>query len=270
VQVKDDANVPPVPRPPANANPGTAWTGPLVVLTNRFSASASEILSGAIKDYRRGLVVGDPTSHGKGTVQSLVNLNERLFPRANLGAGRITIQGYYLPSGVSPQGVGVEVDIVLPSISGAMEGVREADLDNALRFRQIPQAPGFAPRQYVSQRVIDELSGRSVHRIGECEEFSRLLERIAMSQEIRERRATPLHLETFMEEIRRFNSDEWEREEIEDLLSRDRKIKRDFYVEEVLSITVDYMKATQELGIAFPQERTIAPPRRGVFSVFGF
>jgi len=60
-------------------NRGMAWEKPLVVLTSKFSASASEILAGAVQDYKRGLVVGDTTTHGKGTVQSLVNLNQVLF-----------------------------------------------------------------------------------------------------------------------------------------------------------------------------------------------
>ena len=58
---------------------GMKWSGPLVVVTNRFSASASEILAGAIKDYRRGIVVGDDSTHGKGTVQSLLDLGEQLY-----------------------------------------------------------------------------------------------------------------------------------------------------------------------------------------------
>ena len=271
VQVRSNANVAPQPRPAHNVNPGTAWTGPLVVLTNRSSASASEILAGAMQDYRRGLIIGDPTSHGKGSVQSLLNLRERLFAAMNLGSAKITIQGYYRPSGISPQAVGVEADIVLPSTSGAREGAREADLDNVLRFRPVDPAPGFAPRQFVTPRMIAELRERSSQRIAECAEFTRLQERIALLREVQDRRVTPLHFDTFMEEIRRFNTDEWEQEEMEETLSKGRKIERDFYVEEVLSITVDYLKTTRELGIAFPSERVIPPPSRprGFFG-FGF
>ena len=87
-----------------------AWDGPLVVLTSKFSASASEILAGAIQDYRRGLIVGDQSTHGKGTVQSLLDLGPRLFriPNPpNLGALKITMQQFYRPNGDSTQKRGV-------------------------------------------------------------------------------------------------------------------------------------------------------------------
>ncbi len=58
---------------------GAAWDGPLVVMTSKMSASASEIFAGAIKDYGRGLVIGDPTTHGKGTVQTLLDIGELLY-----------------------------------------------------------------------------------------------------------------------------------------------------------------------------------------------
>ena len=78
VQIKDaDQQV----RPYDDVDPGVAWDGPLVVLVNKFSASASEILAGAIQDYRRGLIVGDDATHGKGTVQSLLDLGRQLFQR---------------------------------------------------------------------------------------------------------------------------------------------------------------------------------------------
>lgn len=76
VQVKDaEGRV----QPDYDPDPGIVWAGPLVVLTSKFSASASEILAGAIQDYSRGLIVGDHSTHGKGTVQSLVDLGQELF-----------------------------------------------------------------------------------------------------------------------------------------------------------------------------------------------
>ena len=255
------------PRQEGNSDIGTEWTGPLVVITNKFSASASEIFAGAIKDYRRGLVIGDSSTLGKGTVQSVMSLN---FAQGmgSLGSAKVTIRGFYRPSGITTQGVGVDADIVLPSLTGAIENATEADLDNALTFGRIAPA-NFTPRQLVAPQLVAELQRRSGTRIRENEEFARLQERIALAREARARRATPLNEERYMEEIRRFNADEWEREELEDmLLSREQRINRDFYVDEVLAITVDYMKATAELGIAFPRERTVqAQPRRTWFGL---
>ena len=267
VQVKDERSARPQPR--VNADSSCAWTGPLVVLTNKFSASASEIFAGAIQDYKRGLIVGDSTSHGKGTVQSVVDLSARLMPRP-LGSGKITIQGYYRPSGVSPQGVGVTADIVLPSLSDVLEDVMESDLDNALTFQKVAAAPNFTAKQYVSPQIINALKTRSAQRVGINEDFAKQQEKIVAYKESRAKRTTPLNEAKYIEEMQRFNTDEWEREELEDLISKDKKIKRTYYEEEVLAITVDYVKATQEFGIAFPKERTIqSQPRRGLFSGLG-
>ena len=269
VQVKDEKSARPQPRPTPDSS--CAWTGPLVVLTNKFSASASEIVAGAIKEYKRGIVIGDSVSHGKGTVQSVVKLNTSLLLEKPLGSGKITIQGYYLPSGVSPQGVGVAADIVLPSLSDVLEDVMESDLDNALTLQRVPQAPNFTPKQYVSPQIIHALKNRSVQRVGVSEDFAKQQEKIVAYKEARARRATSLNEAKYIEEMQRFNTDEWEREELEDLISKDKKsIKRTFYEEEVLAITVDYIKATQEFGVAFPKERTIQPPtRRGIFGFGG-
>ncbi len=116
VQIKDAAN-----RVEAldDDEAGMAWAGPLVVLTSKLSASASEILAGAIQDYGRGLIVGDETTHGKGTVQTLQDLDAWLLGRARrrppqLGALKITTAQFYRPAGDSTQKRGVLADIVLP------------------------------------------------------------------------------------------------------------------------------------------------------------
>jgi len=270
VQVKDEVSNRPQPR--ANTDTGCDWTGPLVVITNKFSASASEIFAGAIKDHRRGLVVGDSTSLGKGTVQSVVNLSNRLLVGGeSIGQGKITIQGFYRPSGVTTQGIGVEADVVLPSLSDVMENVMESELDNALTLRKVDPASNFSPKQYITPQLVTELSRRSGERVRANEDFAKQLEKVVAYKENRAKRATPLNEAKYMEEMRRFDSDEWEREGLEDLLNKDKKIKRDFYVDEVLAIVVDYIKVTQELGINFPKERTVRqPPRRTFLGNFGF
>ncbi|MCY2964208.1 MAG: S41 family peptidase [Planctomycetota bacterium] len=97
---------------------------PLVVVTNRLSASASEIFAGAIKDYGRGLVVGDSRTHGKGTVQSVMPVGKNVLPIFNkpqLGAVKLTIQQFYRPNGQSTQKLGVPSDVTLPSLLDHMD-----------------------------------------------------------------------------------------------------------------------------------------------------
>ncbi|MGC3969167.1 MAG: S41 family peptidase [Pirellulales bacterium] len=124
---------------------GVAWDGPLVVLCNKFSASASEIFAGAIQDYNRGIIVGDPQTHGKGTVQSLLDLGRQIFQVPNapeLGALKLTMQQFYRPNGDSTQNQGVRSDVVLPSLTAELE-VGESDLDFALPFDRI-EAAGYS------------------------------------------------------------------------------------------------------------------------------
>ncbi|MGH7958784.1 MAG: S41 family peptidase, partial [Opitutaceae bacterium] len=108
----------------SDRDPKIAYAGPLAVLVDRFSASASEIVAGALQNYGRAIVVGDSSTHGKGTVQQVVEmkqLNRALATSPQkTGAAKFTIQKYYLPSGASTQLKGVVPDIVLPSIEDSL------------------------------------------------------------------------------------------------------------------------------------------------------
>ncbi len=112
VQIKNSANKVEVQK---DNDPTVVYSGPLVVLTNRFSASASEIFAGAIQDYNRGVVVGEST-HGKGTVQQVIDLN-RFFnePGVQVGELKLTLQKFYRVTGSSTQVKGVIPDIKLPT-----------------------------------------------------------------------------------------------------------------------------------------------------------
>jgi carboxyl-terminal processing protease len=123
---------------------GVTYDGPLVVLTSRFSASASEILAGALQDYGRAIIVGATSTYGKGTVQSLVPLAP-IMDRSGLkyaydpGALKVTIRKFYRPSGASTQLRGVVPDIVLPSLSNRSDA-GESVLDNPLPWDTVPPA----------------------------------------------------------------------------------------------------------------------------------
>jgi carboxyl-terminal processing protease len=124
----------------SDMDPSVTYDGPLVVLTSRFSASASEILAGALQDYGRAVIVGDQSTHGKGTVQNLNPL--RAIPGLreatyDPGALKITIRKFYRASGASTQKKGVFPDIVLPSVLNHSEDIGEASLDTALPWDEI-------------------------------------------------------------------------------------------------------------------------------------
>lgn len=123
--------------------PGVAWNGPLVVLVNRASASASEIFAGAIQDYHRGLVVGQQT-YGKGSVQNLYPLDRyALGPKAGFGQLTVTIGKYYRVTGDSTQHRGVEPDIALPSLLNPAD-IGESTRESALPWDRI-HAAKFTP-----------------------------------------------------------------------------------------------------------------------------
>jgi carboxyl-terminal processing protease len=150
------------------------YDGPLVVLTSRYSASASEILAGALQDYGRALIVGDASTHGKGTVQSLIELKP-IMHRSGLsmnqepGALKVTIRKFYRASGASTQLKGVTPDIILPSVNNHIE-VGEASLDNPLEWDTIPAA-GYEKLNRVAP-YLAELKKRSEERIATDRDFA--------------------------------------------------------------------------------------------------
>ena len=155
-----------------DVEPGMVWDGPLAVLVNRYSASASEIFAAAIQDYGRGLVVGEPT-FGKGTVQSLLDLDD-YAPSGTPGMGqlKITMAQFFRVNGSSTQKRGVVPDIRFPS-AGDPEDYGERSFENALPWTSIDPAR-FDPNGDLSHMVAVADSRYQV-RIVEDQEFSWLL-----------------------------------------------------------------------------------------------
>ena len=137
----------------ADTDASELYDGPLIVLTSRFSASASEILAGALQDYGRAVIVGDQSTFGKGTVQSVVPLatlmdENHLAHSVDPGALKVTIRKFYRPSGASTQLRGVAADIALPSLSDAAD-VGEGELKDPLPWDRVPPSD-FAREDHVS------------------------------------------------------------------------------------------------------------------------
>lgn len=124
------------------------WDGPLVILVNEISASASEILAAAMQDYKRAIIIGGKQTYGKGTVQSVMNLNSMLRNNTSgdLGALALTIQKYYRINGGSVQLEGVKSDVKVPGRFSFID-VGEKDKDNALNYDEI-DAAAFTPWEY--------------------------------------------------------------------------------------------------------------------------
>ncbi len=141
--------------------PGIDYDGKVVVLVDRFSASASEIVAGALQDYSRALVVGTGPTHGKGTVQTLADLDRTTGGKIELGSLKVTIQQFFRVTGSSTQREGITPDIVLPDPAAHVES-GERELDHAIAWSQI------APAQYKKLAPpwkLDVLSQKSAARV---------------------------------------------------------------------------------------------------------
>lgn len=165
-----------------------AYTGPLIVLTSRNSASASEIVAGALQNYNRAIIVGDKSTHGKGTVQAVVELARFMPPitfggnrNARAGALKLTIQKFYLPNGHSTQNRGVVPDISLPSLNDYLK-IGEADAPNALPWDEI-RSSRFRVMSLNPPGIIELLHQRSNERVEKSPIFGLIAQDIVKVRE---------------------------------------------------------------------------------------
>ncbi len=172
------------------------YAGPLAVLVSKFSASASEIVAGALQNYGRAVVLGDSSTHGKGTVQTVYpmsNLDPRLrLSGAKSGAAKFTIQKFYLPSGSSTQLNGVVPDIILPSMEDAIES-GERFLPHALLWDEIETTKfDGAP---LDSHILTPLREASLARQETLEEFEYLRESIDWFKRRQDEKTVSLNLQ---------------------------------------------------------------------------
>ncbi|WP_405222117.1 carboxy terminal-processing peptidase [Lentisalinibacter sediminis] len=189
---------------------GVAYDGPLAVLVNRFSASASEIFAAAIQDYERGVVIGQRT-FGKGSVQNLYALDRFQRDRSGDGLGQLTltIGKYYRVTGDSTQHRGVDPDIALPSVIDSEE-VGESTRPTALPWDRI-RATRYEAREPLDS-TIDLLSTNFRERLKSDPDYDYLLKDIEAAQSMRERKTVSLALDERKQERERLQADRLARE----------------------------------------------------------
>jgi carboxyl-terminal processing protease len=244
-------------QPYKDPEPGMVWEGPLVVIINKFSASASEIFAGAIQDYRRGIVIGDQATHGKGTVQQLFDLGNALFrirEVPNMGALKLTIQQFYRPGGDSTQNRGVVSDIELPSLTTHLD-VGESDLDYALKFDRVDPLPHDVFHM-VDSSVVQGLRQRSQQRIAQSDYFAKANRQIERYAEQKDRKTVTLNKEQFLKEREELDAEKKQEEMFDDMTNPTRPVyEMDGYGQEALDIVTDYLDllGVNRIAIARPE-----------------
>ncbi len=242
---------------------GTAWDGPVVVLIDKASASASEIFAGVIKDYGRGLIVGDSSTFGKGTVQSIVMIADharrsRRFPAVNRGALKLTIQQFYRANGESTQINGVAPHIHIPTMNDYRDLLEEGKMANAVKFDKVL---GLQHDNYnrVPNDLVVRLDERSSERRKSESKFQKLNQQIQKYIERKARHTISLNEAKFRAE---FVSDDPEDKALEEKAKKDRKKKKyserevwaaDFYNDEVIRIVTDYLTLGSKVLAAAPE-----------------
>ena len=220
---------------------------PLVVVTNRLSASASEIFAGVIKDYGRGLVVGDSRTHGKGTVQSVMPVGPKVLPIFNkpqLGAVKLTIQQFYRVNGQSTQKLGVPSDITLPSLLDHMD-LGEEFLDNAMPFDKI-EAARHSMYNLTAKDLVTSLADASKKRVEADADFQRINSDIEKYLSRKQRKSISLNEQELRKE--RVEEEQKTREKAEsgDESGDEPVFADNAYNKELLSITLDYLQGLSE------------------------
>ncbi len=220
------------------------YDGPLLIMLNRYSASASEILAGAMHDYQRAILAGDTTTFGKGTVQNIFQLPE------GYGALKVTIAQFYRVSGWSTQNRGVETSLVLPSLYNARD-IGESTLDNALPWRSIDQVSYRVSGNL--KKVLPKLKQLSENRIANSEFFQKVKEDVQeylttikplkytsilkmQEDDLRRKTQRDQELGSVSEKADEDDSDDTEIEE------EKKEIQLDEYMKESLEILSDYIK----------------------------
>lgn len=250
------------------------WSGPLVIMVNSFSASASEILAAAIQDYKRGIIIGSKQTYGKGTVQNVIDLNQfvRNSDVGDLGALKTTIQKFYRINGGSTQLEGVSSDVVMPDRYTYLK-MGERDVENAMPWDKIDPAEYSLWNNNAnfdaalknsksriaqnSQFKLIEDNAKWIDSRSEDNTYSLNIDKFKVSQNAIEEQAKKYKPIQDYKNTLKFNSLPYEElEMIKDLSLKEKRerwhesLSKDIYVEEALNILDDLQpKAIAKKGL---------------------
>lgn len=171
--------------PLADSDDKVDWNGPLVILTSRISASASEIVSGAMKDYGRAVIVGSDHTYGKGSIQTVIAVP------GELGALKVTIGMFFTPSGYSTQLRGVESDIVIPTQYN-VDDIGEKSMDYALPAKKIESFiskdafvdKGESAWSIIKPEWINKIRTRSAQRVAKSDDFKKIVDELEKTKKL--------------------------------------------------------------------------------------
>ncbi|HEX7869174.1 MAG TPA: carboxy terminal-processing peptidase, partial [Chryseobacterium sp.] len=241
------------------------WTGPLVIMQNEISASASEILAGVMQDYGRAIIVGSPQSYGKGTVQTFVDLNRFLNSEDDFGSLKLTIQKFYRITGESNQRKGIVSDIQMKDFFTYAE-IGERYDDFALAWDKIPSA-SFQKLSYFDVKALEKASN---DRMAKNANYQLLLESAQWREQLDKEETITLNVNKFndlmkqrkaqiekFKKLTKFDNGlkfemypaEIEREKKDEVFKKKsemwvKNLRKDSYLQEAMNIIAD-MKAKQ-------------------------
>ena len=241
----------------ADLNPEVNYDGPLAVLTNRFSASASEIFAAAIQDYKRGIVLGEQT-YGKGTVQTMVDLNQWIKDSDKLGQINITVAKFYRINGSSTQRKGVSPDIEFPSAFSAAE-YGESSQPTALPWDQIATTR-YDLTKYLNEKQVEKLREKYQQRlknepelktfVDELELFRKARENTVVSLQETKRKKEREEAEKKRQALKKLETEDEDDDETSVATKPADKKKKDIYMIETERILADYIALIKSPSMA--------------------
>ena len=233
-----------------DTNPEVAYNGPLMVLTNRLSASASEIFAAALQDYGRAVVLGDERTFGKGTVQTVLDLGRLMSPfslgTADAGALKLTIQKFYRVRGGSTQLNGVASDIILPSLTDNSE-IGEGSLKNRLAYDEVAPVK-IADSMAATPLFLNDLRARSAARVAADPEFSYTTEDMRRVREKMDQNTISLNEKVRRKEL----TEDKQRKEMRD---KERQSRGPALGVQAYELTLDDLAAPKLRPVAFDRKQ---------------